>query len=435
MSKVQPQRAQYTALISEIGDLNENIRLKFDHADENGGEMTTADREQVKDWNKTIEAKSEKAAEIADMLGILDAANQRHRDAGTPANPMQFGNGSGESKSHKRERVMTPGERFVNDAAFKDYIEGISRGGHVASRTVIQSPPVTFEGFKALITSGSATSAGALIDPDITSIIDMGTSFRPLTVRDIITTGTTDSDAVQFVRQGTNVNAAAPVAEATATSGAVGVKPESEMVLEVVTETVKTIAHWIPATSRALQDAGQLRTLIDSFLRYGLEEELEDQILTGSGSGENFTGILNTTGTGTQAYDTSLLTTTRRARTKVMTEGRARPTAWVMNPLDWEDFDLLVDNETRYYFGGPMALGTPRLWGLPVVESEGMTEGVAVVADWRLAVLWDRMRVSISVSNQHSDFFIRNLIAILAEMRAAFGVLRPAAFIEVDLTA
>jgi HK97 family phage major capsid protein len=333
MSKVQPQRAQYTALISEIGDLNENIRLKFDHADENGGEMTTADREQVKDWNKTIEAKSEKAAEIADMLGILDAANQRHRDAGTPANPMQFGNGSGESKSHKRERVMTPGERFVNDAAFKDYIEGISRGGHVASRTVIQSPPVTFEGFKALITSGSATSAGALIDPDITSIIDMGTSFRPLTVRDIITTGTTDSDAVQFVRQGTNVNAAAPVAEATATSGAVGVKPESEMVLEVVTETVKTIAHWIPATSRALQDAGQLRTLIDSFLRYGLEEELEDQILTGSGSGENFTGILNTTGTGTQAYDTSLLTTTRRARTKVMTEGRARPTAWVMNPL------------------------------------------------------------------------------------------------------
>jgi HK97 family phage major capsid protein len=206
-------------------------------------------------------------------------------------------------------------------------------------------------------------------------------------------------------------------------------------VLEVVTETVKTIAHWIPATSRALQDAGQLRTLIDTFLRYGLEEELEDQILTGSGSGENFTGIMNTTGTSTQAYDTSLIITSRKARTKVMTQGRARPTAWVMNPLDWEDFDLLKDGEDRYYFGGPMAMGTPRLWGLPVVESEGMTEGFAIVADWRLAVLWDRMRVSISVSNQHSDFFIRNLVAILAEMRAAFGVLRPAAFVETDLTA
>jgi HK97 family phage major capsid protein len=433
MSKVQPQRATYTQLITEIGDLNEQIRVKFDYADEHGGEMSAADREQVKDWNKTIEAKAEKAAEIADMLGIRDAADARQRDHNTPANPMQFGNG-GERKAVER-KVESVGQRFVNDEAFKDYIEAISRGGHIASRTVIQSPPVTFDGFKALITSGSATSAGALIDPDVTTIIDQGTSFRPLTVRDIITTGQTDSDAVQFVRQGTHTNTAAPVAEATATSGGVGVKPESTMVLEVVTETVKTIAHWIPATSRALQDAGQLRTLIDTFLRYGLEEELEDQILTGSGSGENFTGIMNTTGTSTQAYDTSLIITSRKARTKVMTQGRARPTAWVMNPLDWEDFDLLKDGEDRYYFGGPMAMGTPRLWGLPVVESEGMTEGFAIVADWRLAVLWDRMRVSISVSNQHSDFFIRNLVAILAEMRAAFGVLRPAAFVETDLTA
>jgi hypothetical protein len=42
---------------------------------------------------------------------------------------------------------------------------------------------------------------------------------------------------------------------------------------------------------------------------------------------------------------------------------------------------------------------------------------------------------NILVSDSHSDFFIRNLVAILAEMRAAFGVLRPAAFVEIDLTA
>jgi HK97 family phage major capsid protein len=435
MSKVQPQRATYTQLITEIGDLNEQIRVKFDYADEHGGEMSAADREQVKDWNKTIEAKSEKAAEIADMLGILDAANQRHRDAGTPANPMQFGNGGGEETKSQRRKIQTVGDMLTNDAAFKSYVESISRGGQISPRTQIQTPPLVIPGFKALITSGSATSGGALIDTDYTGIIDQGVSYRPLTVRDIITTGETDSDEVKYVRQGTHTNAAAPVAEATATSGAVGVKPESTFVLEAVTETVKTIAHWIPASTRVLQDAGQLRTLVDTLLRYGLEEELEDQILTGSGSGENFTGVLNTTGTSTQAYDTSLIITSRKARTKVMTAGRARATAWVMHPLDWEDFDLLKDGEDRYYFGGPMAMGTPRLWGLPVIESEGMTEGVAVVADWRLAVLWDRMRVMISVSNSHSDFFIRNLVAILAEMRAAFGVLRPAAFVETDLTA
>jgi len=30
---------------------------------------------------------------------------------------------------------------------------------------------------------------------------------------------------------------------------------------------------------------------------------------------------------------------------------------------------------------------------------------------------------------------VRNMIAILAEMRAAMGIIRPSAFVEVDLTA
>jgi HK97 family phage major capsid protein len=433
MSKVQPQRQRYNALLAEIGDLNTQIRNAFDAIDEKGGEDSPADKDRIRDLNKTLEEKSEKAAELADMIGLRDAADSRAREFNTPANAMQFGGGGDETKSQRR-KIQTVGDMLTNDAAFKSYVESISRGGQISPRTQIQTPPLVIPGFKALITSGSATSGGALIDTDYTGIIDQGTSYRPLTVRDIITTGQTDSDEVKFVRQGTHTNAAAPVAESTATSGGVGVKPESTFVLEAVTETVKTIAHWIPASTRVLQDAGQLRTLVDTLLRYGLEEELEDQILTGAGTGENFTGILNTTGTSTQAYDTSLIITSRKARTKVMTAGRARATAWVMHPLDWEDFDLLKDGEDRYYFGGPMAMGTPRLWGLPVIESEGMTEGVAVVADWRLAVLWDRMRVMISVSNSHSDFFIRNLVAILAEMRAAFGVLRPAAFVETDLT-
>ena len=64
-----------------------------------------------------------------------------------------------------------------------------------------------------------------------------------------------------------------------------------------------------------------------------------------------------------------------------------------------------------------------------------MTEGYGVVADWRRAVLLDREQTQILVSDSHSDFFVRNLIAILAELRAAFFVLRPSAFVSADLTA
>ena len=118
-------------------------------------------------------------------------------------------------------------------------------------------------------------------------------------------------------------NNAAPVAEATAASGSSGAKPESGLALSRVTETVKTIAHWLPATKRALADAGQIRTLVDNFLRYGLEEELEDQMVNGDGTGENFTGLLTLSTTTPQAWSTNILTTTRKARTLVRTTGRA----------------------------------------------------------------------------------------------------------------
>jgi HK97 family phage major capsid protein len=243
------------------------------------------------------------------------------------------------------------------------------------------------------------------------------------------------------VRVTSTTNAASPVAESTTTAdpgsmvAANGVKPESAMAMAKVTETVRTIAHWLPATTRALSDAGQVRTLIDSFLRYGLEEELEDQMVNGAGTGENFTGIGTVSGTQSQAWDTNILTTTRKARTLVRTVGRSIPTAYVLNPADWETIDLLQDNENRYYFGGPTRLGQPTLWGLPVVESEAVPAGTGYVGDWRKAVLWDRQQASITVSNSHANFFIRNMVAILAEMRAAFGVLQPNAFVEMDLTA
>jgi HK97 family phage major capsid protein len=162
-------------------------------------------------------------------------------------------------------------------------------------------------------------------------------------------------------------------------------------------------------------------------------EELEDQMLTGNGTGENFTGIYNVSGIQTQAWSNSMLESSRKARTKLKVTGKVRPTAWAMHPNDWEDFDLLKDGEDRYYFGGPLVMGTPRLWGVPVVESEAATEGLAILGDFKMAVLWDREQANISVSVSHADFFTRNLVAILAELRAAFGVIRPAAFVEVDV--
>jgi HK97 family phage major capsid protein len=389
----------------------------------------------------TDAAKEARAAETFSAQRAEWEASQATRyEARDGGNVAQRGDGGDAGNPGRRgAQLQTLGERFVELPTYKEWLAATAPNGQIPDKARVQSPPMSFKGLReldrnaALITGESSTSGGAFVTNAVyAGLTELGR--RPLTIRLVITNLQTESDTVEYVRVTTETNNAAPTAEATAASGGSGVKSESALAFERVSTSVKTIAHWIPATKRALADASQIRGLIDAFLRYGLDEELEDQIVSGDGVGENFTGIVNTSGTQAQAYDTSLLKTTRIARRKVLTVGRRRPNAFILNPIDWESIDLLQDAENRYYFGGPMEMGTPRLWGLPVIESEAVAQGVGLVGDFSTCVLWDREQSNISVSDSHSDFFIRNLIAILAELRAAFGILKPNAIVEIDLT-
>lgn len=346
----------------------------------------------------------------------------------------------------------TLGQAFVSSTQYKSLLAQAHGGGFGKNQRVHMEP----FGVKSLITGASDTSAGALVPTDYQGLLlGLEAVQRPLTLRSLVSSGTTGSDTVEYVRVVSVTNNAAPVAEATTAAGPTantttgeltlpagsGVKPESGMTLEKVTESVKTIAHWLPTTKRALADAGQVRTLIDQFLRYGLEEELEDQMISGDGTGENFTGLANISGTQSQPWSATmqdqgldpLLETTFKARTKVRTVGRSIPTAYVFNPADWERIHLarLAKNPNNEGTMGAI----PTLHGLPVVESEAVPAGTGWVADWRKAVLWDREQAIVTATDSHADFFIRNLVAILAEMRVAFGVLQPSAFVQIDLTA
>ncbi len=356
------------------------------------------------------------------------------------------GNGNGRPKGARflSEPVHdTLGEAFVQSKAWQDWLKQVAPGGHIAdSRKGISSPPLEFKRFgmfrKDLITGASATSAGAFITPEDTGIYEPLGRY-PLSLRDLISLRTTTSDSVEFVRQTSQVTQSTPVAEANitdytgATGQVSGEKPEGAVAFERVTENVKTIAVWIPATKRAISDAAQLRGLIDQELREDVAEELENQLINGDGVGENFTGLANTANILAQAFDTDIITTTRKAITNLLLNGKQIPTAWLLHPTDWESIDLTQDLQGRYYWGGPQAQGPRTLWGVPVVQSFLLTQGTAYLGNWRKMVLWDREQATISVSDSHSDFFIRNMIAILAEMRAAMGVIRPSAFVEVDL--
>lgn len=67
--------------------------------------------------------------------------------------------------------------------------------------------------------------------------------------------------------------------------------------------------------------------------------------------------------------------------------------------------------------------------GVPIVESEALPVNTGLVGDFRRAILFDREATSISIGTAGDDF-IRNLVRVLAELRAGFVVVRPQGFVS-----
>jgi HK97 family phage major capsid protein len=395
------------------------------------------DEHQVKRHLMTVDMMLEHEAKLSEALDRKHRTNSGLEQYSRPSNGHRQPSGDPASMQQ-----LSPGDQFVRS---NEYTKMRSSGSfnselHRNEFSVIMSANTSLVSWqkalhhKSLVYSGTGV-AGALVQNDVQPGV-LSILQREINVLDLVPRLSTESDTIEYVREETFVNAAAPVAEATVSTGTTGVKPESEITYSTQTAPVRTLAHWIPVTNKTLSDAPQIRGLINSRLLLGLTLALETQIISGAGSGENLLGILNA-GIQTRAVGTdSVLDAIFRARTMVRVTGRARPTAIVMHPNDWEAVRLARENSASATYGGylmgpPSMVGANTLWGLPVVESEAMTENTVLVGDFSMGCsLFDREQAVIRVGFIN-DQFIRNMQTILAELRAAFVVWRPTAFARV----
>lgn len=280
----------------------------------------------------------------------------------------------------------------------------------------------------AAITS-IGTSGGALIAPDRDSAVPM--PRRRLTLRALLGIGTTSSNLIEYPRQTVRENNAATVAE-------LALKPESNYAWELAQTKVQTIAHWIGASRQSLDDSGQLRTLVDGELRYGLALREELQLLLGDGVGTNLLGLVpqatayDPTGAaaGASKFDVLLNAIAQAERADLPATGV------VVNSTDWLRLQGLKDSEGRYIGSGPMGTTMPSAWGLDVVPSGSMPAGKFLVGNFaNAAVLYDRMAPVVLLSTEDRDNFVRNAVTILAEERIALAVRQPRALIYGDYAA
>ena len=281
---------------------------------------------------------------------------------------------------------------------------------------------------KAAVTSAAA-SAGVLIQPHQAGII-MGPE-QPLTVRDLFLAVSISSNAIEWVQEKLFTNNAGPQ------NGEGAAKNESGITFEKKSSPVETIAHWIPASRQVLADAPQLQGLIDGRLRFGLKLNEDTQLLYGDGTNGNLLGAVPQA-TAYSAVGMPVVPAGGVAHTAIdhlrwaflqVSKALYPATFAVMSLEDWAKTQMLKTTDGAYIFGTPTDGAAPRIWGKQIVESHGMAAGDFLAGSGFAATVYDREEVTVRVAEQHLDFFIKNMVAILCEERVGFTVERPAALV------
>jgi len=374
-------------------------------------EALTEAKEELKEQRRLVEEKGAKLDEVVEQMA---ATSKRLDEAEAAAKRLPQALG---------EEEKSIGEQFVGSEAYTGFNVNT---GKVSEAVEVKSffPRARKAGE---LTGTSLGNVGGYLYPAqrVPGIV-VAPELQPR-VRDLFPVNPVSVGAVEFVRESGFTNAAAAAAENAE-------KAQSALTFEIKSVSVRTIAHWLPVTRQILADAAQLQAYIDTRLVYGLALTEDDELLNGDGTGAHLTGLLTdediqTIAQGDADEDDTKADVIRRAVTLAEIAGYPA-SGVVLHPNDWEDIELLKDEYGRYIWARVQETGQRRLWGMPVVVSQAIDELSFACGGFNLAAaIWDREEAMVRVSDQHSDFFIKNLLAILAEERLALTVYRPEAIV------
>lgn len=452
---------------NKVRDLQSALRAKMQANKE------IADSFKIEDGTVIVDQARKSAfdknmVEIKELKGLIDGmeAFNEVREWGQEASSQSVAAAAAAGHAVPTRQLLSIGEMFTNSDEFKS-LGGGRNGANMPAPWQVKTSLTTHnysvkDVFSAMPTAGNLSGfqrAGGLGDFGSVQRDPMVASpMRTKRVRDLFPVRRTTAQVIEYFRQlgftsisaadfaafpgysGNNDAAAVPERS----GNAFGLKPQSSFQFVGEQAPVRTLAHWEAAHRNVLADEPQLRSIIDNELLYGLRLLEDNQILNGDGAGENLKGVLQTTGI--QTYNHASVSAAMSAPKDTKADGLRRaatlsflayyePSGIVMHPNDWEDIELTKDANGQYLVAVSVAMGgEPRVWRMPVVETPAIAEGTALVGAFGTgAQLYDREDASIRISEQHSDFFIRNAIVILAEQRLALAVKRPEAFVKVTL--
>lgn len=404
-------------------------------AEEDGRQLTDEETKELAQYVKDMKTLDEQQADYSEAVRLEREVLGIGREIGVRDNGVDV-NGIHDVKNITDNRSI--GQIFVESAGFKD-AQAAGTGARFSTGAIDMATKGT------LLTGpgapGTGTGGALLTVPQVVPGV-VEKLFQPLTIADIIATGTTNTNTLRYVVEGTATSGAAGVAEAAA-------KPESLLSLTTVDEPVKKIATVLHVSDEMLEDAAQVESYINGRLSLFVRIEEERELIHGAGTNE-LVGINGRTGINIYAGGTVDNNAVVLFKALNGTRGSSflEPDAIVMNPTDWQETRLLMDANQQFYGGGPfhgqygnggvdsmsgqLSGATDTIWNKPVLVTSAIGVGTALLGAYRTAAqIFRKGGLTVEASNSHDLHFTKNLVAIRAEQRLALAVYRPSAFTRV----
>lgn len=286
----------------------------------------------------------------------------------------------------------------------------------------------------SILMEHKATLTGAGVGSSVSGVLPImrepgivGAAIRRPRLLDLVPRKPMTGTAVDFIKVTSDTTLASPQSSEGDT------KSEATINLGTVSRQARTFACWIPASRQILDDVSELQNAIRVHLVGRLLEEIEQQVIAGDGLSGNLSGL----STEAAAFDDSLLVESdgwehadivRRMAEQIETANEGPADTVILHPSTWSSIQLAKATDGQYIWSGTGAPGSgaaPRLWDLDVVVSTAISSGYGLVGRRDTVALYDKMDVTFDLSTEHSDFFVRNLVALRVEWRGAFACYRP----------
>jgi len=313
---------------------------------------------------------------------------------------------------------LTKGAEFVNSNAFKNF-EKSNFKGHM-SYEFAKATPLTNNLAEpySVGTIGGVSDQGFVEDPKVVLNIENLFAHAPIADNTFLYMPLTVTGNAGFVAEGSD-------------------KPETTFKVDAKTGQVKTIATWTKVSEQLFADKSQLINILDNNLTHAVDVTVQNQLISGDGTGENLSGISKAgnftdyaTGSGTATNTVDLL---RNVAFKMRGANIDNLTI-VLNWSDWSALLGLKSTTNEYLINGILDPVKQTIYGIPVVLSSAMTAGKFAMGNFKMGgIVFDKTAMSLEIDRTGDDF-TKNLITIRAERRLGFAVVQPKAICYGALT-